>query len=172
MTFSIGHRARAACAIGVAALLLAACGDDDDEGDSASASRDGGVVSIRSVDGTDVLADTRGRTLYTADVEEGGRILCTDGCTSFWDPVPASAAESESASAALDVKFGVIERPEGGRQLTFMGIPLYRFTEEGPGQLEGDGFIDTFEGTRFEWLAATPGDDAESAGSSAPSSPY
>jgi predicted lipoprotein with Yx(FWY)xxD motif len=171
MTLTIRHTARAACAIAAAALLLAACGGDDD-GDSASAGgADGGVVSIRSVDGTDVLADARGRTLYTADVEEGGRILCTDGCTSFWDPGAASAAESESASAALDVDLGVIERPEGGRQLTYMGLPLYRFTEEGPGQLDGDGFVDVFEGTRFEWLAATAG-GAESAGSSAPSSPY
>jgi predicted lipoprotein with Yx(FWY)xxD motif len=173
MRLSIKQSAMVALAVAVAALAIAACGgDDDDEASSGGGGGGGGVVSIQSVDGTEVLADSSGRTLYTADVEKGGKILCVDGCTSFWDPVAASADESAAAAAALGVELGVVKRPEGGRQLTYMGLPLYRFTDEGPGELSGDGFVDDFGGTRFEWLAAAPGGEAGSTGSEAPSSPY
>ena len=83
----------AALAIGAAALLLACGGGDSNDNGSASAAGGGsGLVSIRSVDGTNVLADAEGRTLYNAEVEKG-RIRCTGACTSFWDPLDASAKQ-------------------------------------------------------------------------------
>ena len=109
---------------------------------------------MQSVDGTNVLADAEGRTLYTADVERSG-IRCTEACTSFWDPVDATANEAQSAAGDLDLDLGTVQRPGGERQLTFDGLPLYTFTEEGPRQLDGDGFVDDFQGTHFEWAAAT-----------------
>jgi predicted lipoprotein with Yx(FWY)xxD motif len=172
MRLSIKHSATSALAIGFAAVALAACGggDDGDDGNATAADARGGsgLVSIQSVDGTDVLADSEGRTLYSAEVEAGGEILCTEACASFWDPVEASASEADSAAAELDLDLGVVERPEGDRQLTFEGLPLYTFTEEGPGELDGDGFVDDFEGTHFEWAAATSGAGSDSAGSDAP----
>jgi predicted lipoprotein with Yx(FWY)xxD motif len=152
-----------ALAVGAAAVVLAACGDGADDGNATAA--DLGLVSVENVDGTNVLADADGRTLYTADVERG-KIRCSGACISFWEPVEASANEAESASAELGLDLGVVDRPfDGGRQLTFNGLPLYSFTEEGPGRLEGDGFEDDFKGTHFEWAAATTGDESRSAGS-------
>jgi predicted lipoprotein with Yx(FWY)xxD motif len=169
------HTVMGVLMLSLAAILLAACGggDDGDDGNATAADAGGGIVSVGNVDGTDVLVDSEGRTLYTAEVEQD-RILCTDACTSFWEPTGASANEAESASADLDLDFGVVSRPDGGEQLTFEGLPLYTFTEEDPGQLEGDGFVDDFEGTRFEWAAATAGSGSESTGSDGPSdiSPY
>jgi predicted lipoprotein with Yx(FWY)xxD motif len=174
MRLSIGQQLKAVLAIGVTALALAACGGDEDGGDATAADSGSGIASVQSVDGTDVLVDAQGRTLYTADVEMGGRILCTGPCTSSWDPVGASAEQAESAATELELDLGAVERPDGRKQLTLEGLPLYTFTEEGPGQLEGDGFVDDFEGTRFEWAAATAGAGSGSAGSDAPSagSPY
>ena len=87
-----------------------------------------------------------GLQLYTAEVEKA-RIQCTGACTSFWDSVDASAKQSKSASADLNLGLGVVKRPEGTDQLTLNGLPLCRFMEEGAGQLEGDGFVDDSEGT-------------------------
>jgi predicted lipoprotein with Yx(FWY)xxD motif len=173
MRRSITYSLTAALAVGVAALVLAACGggDDSDNGNATAAGSD--IVSMQNVDGTNVLVDSQGRTLYTADVEKAG-IRCTDGCTSFWEPVAASSSEAKSASADLDLDLGVVNRPDGDSQLTFKDLPLYTFTEEGPGQLDGDGFVDDFQGTHFEWAAATTGTQSAPSGSPAPSdsSPY
>ena len=162
-------------ALGAAALVLSACGSSDNDGGvnegAATASAGPGIVSIRVVDGTKVLADSDGRTLYTAEVEKR-RIRCVGACTSFWDPVPASARQSKSASADLGLDLGVVKRPDGVDQLTFKGLPLYRFTEEGAGQLEGDGFVDDFEGTHFEWAAAATDAGSPSSGSNAPDRNY
>jgi predicted lipoprotein with Yx(FWY)xxD motif len=176
MKLSIRSLLTVALAVGAAALVLAACGggDSDDKGNGTAADSGAGasLVSVEDVDDTNVLADSEGRTLYTADVETG-EIRCTGACTSFWKPVEASANEAESASADLDLDLGVVDRPGGGRQLTFKGLPLYSFTEEGPGQLDGDGFVDDFDGTRFEWAAATTGGGSGSTGSEPGySSPY
>jgi predicted lipoprotein with Yx(FWY)xxD motif len=174
MRLSITHSTTAALAVGAAALVLAACGGGEDDSNANQGAAGGsGIVSIESVDGTSVLVDSEGRTLYTADVEQGGRILCTDACTSFWDPISASAREADAVSTDLDLDLGVVSRPDGGRQLTFKGLPLYTFTDEAPGQLDGDGFVDDFQGTRFEWAAATTGGSG-SAGADAPGdiSPY
>jgi predicted lipoprotein with Yx(FWY)xxD motif len=149
--------------LGAAALLVAACGSSDDNSVASSAASAGGLVSVSTVDGTDVLADSAGKTLYTAPVEQDGKILCVDGCTSFWDPVLGTSADAEQAAGELDANLNVVKRPDGESQLTFDGLPLYTFAEEGSGKLEGDGFVDDFQGTRFEWRAA------RTSGTSAPS---
>lgn len=162
------HSLKLALAAGAVALAVAGCGGDDEE-NAGAAGASAGLVSVATVDGTDVLADADGRTLYTAPVERGGKILCVDACTAFWAPVAASPDDADSAGAELGADFGVVERPEGNRQLTLDGLPLYTFTDEGPGQLEGDGFVDDFQGTTFEWEAARAGEASESPGSNVPS---
>ena len=175
MRLSIKNPLMAFVAVGLAALLLAACGDSNDDNDNATAanaSTQSGVVSVRDVDGTDVLANAQGHTLYTADAEQNGNIKCTGTCTSFWDPVTASAKQAKSASDQLDVELGTVKRPDGAQQLTLEELPLYTFTEEGAGQLEGDGFVDDFNGTHFVWEAAGTGSSSASSGAPASSSPY
>lgn len=141
--------------IAAAALALGACGGDDDGSGASNASSDGtasaGGVPVQSIEGTDVLVDSNGQALYSADEEQGGKVLCTGGCTSIWKPVPAS----EGAGASSDLDLGEVDRPDGARQLTYMGAPLYTFAEEGPGKLTGDGVTDSFGGNSFTWHAAT-----------------
>jgi predicted lipoprotein with Yx(FWY)xxD motif len=155
MSRSFRHWALVLGVVVVAALGLAACGGDDDNG-SASATTGGGTasaggVSSQTIDGTDVLVDSDGQVLYSPDEEQGGKVLCTGSCTSIWKPVPAS----EGAGASSDLMLGDVDRPDGEKQLTYNGAPLYTFTEEGPGKLTGDGFKDSFGGTDFTWHAAT-----------------
>ena len=162
-----------ALAIGAAALGVVACGgSNEDMGASAGPSTAGssaGIVSVAHVDGSDVLADRAGRTLYTSDVEKGGEIRCVDACTSLWRPILASSADARKAAGELDMKLGVVTRPEGEQQLTLDGLPLYTFTEEDAGKLDGDGFVDDFQGRRFEWEAARTSGGSPSSGPSAPS---
>jgi predicted lipoprotein with Yx(FWY)xxD motif len=152
MRLSPKHTVVLSLAIG--ALALAACGDEEDGGD-ASASAGSSALSVVSVDGTDALADADGRTLYTADVEAGGEILCTRGCEAIWDPALGSDMDAQAAADDTGAEIGVVERPNGDSPLALDDTPLYAFTEEGPGELTGDGFADEFEGTPFVWSVAT-----------------
>ena len=174
MRLSIKNPLTALVAVGLAALLLAACGNSNDNNGTATAataSTGSGVVSVKNVDGSDVLTNSQGKTLYTADVEKGGQIMCTGSCNSIWAPAMATAQQAKSASSQLDVKLATIKRPDGGQQLTFKGTPLYSFTQEQAGELDGNGVADEFNGTHFVWTAATPsGSPAMSTPSS--SSPY
>jgi predicted lipoprotein with Yx(FWY)xxD motif len=144
----------ATLALVVTALALAACGDDDDDGDeTAAAASSTAPVATEDIDGTDVLVDPDGRALYVADQEQGGEVLCEASCAEIWDPLLLSELDADPAS--LGSGFADVERPDGGRQLTFEGAPLYSFTEEGPGELTGDGVVDSFDDTEFSWSAAT-----------------
>jgi predicted lipoprotein with Yx(FWY)xxD motif len=166
MRLPIRNTLAAALAIGAASLVLAACGG----GNTDTMHTGSGVVSVGNVDNTKVLTDSQGRTLYSANVEKGGRIMCTSGCVSFWKPVDSSSSQAKTAAADLNLDLGVVKRPGGQSQLTFDGKPLYSFTQEGPDQLKGDGFVDDFHGTQFTWTAAATG---RTQPSSAPTnSPY
>ena len=153
MRHSTVHIARATFAAGALALVVTGCGSDDGGSPSSSGTGDG-IVSVAAVDGNDALVDADGQTLYSADVEAAGQILCVDACTSFWEPIIATASEANEASAEIGKQFAVVDRPDGESQLTYKGLPLYTFAEEGPGELQGDGFTDDFQGTHFEWSAA------------------
>lgn len=159
----------------VAALGLAACGDDgDDNDDNASGGQDaaaatassGGAapVALGEIDGTKVLVDANGSALYSAEQEADGKVLCVGSCTAIWEPVAAGATGSIESDLAAAI--GTVERPDGTSQLTYDGVPLYRFTEEGPGQLTGDGVADSFDGASFTWQVASADEGSSDEGSS------
>jgi predicted lipoprotein with Yx(FWY)xxD motif len=148
-------------AAAAAALLVSGCGSGNSSG---AASTSGGsstaqTVSLRKVDGVgDVLVDAKGAALYSADQEEGGKVLCTGSCTSIWLPLTLSAgAAGPTASGALRAGLGTITRPDGATQVTFDGKPVYRFAEDGrPANVSGNGISDSFDGTAFTWHVARP----------------
>jgi predicted lipoprotein with Yx(FWY)xxD motif len=109
-----------------------------------------------------VLVDAQGAVLYTNDQDNGSKIACTGQCLTEWTPLSApSGGQPTSADSALQAKLGVTNG-----QVTFGGMPLYTFVEDGPGQATGDGFKDSFDGTTFTWTAATaPGGAPASSGS-------
>src|SRR3954447_9437195 len=134
----------------VAALALGACGGGG--GGDATRSSDGGAgtVAVRQLpDVGKVLVDSGGKALYTSDQERSGTIICTGGCTTFWKPLRPDTNTPAMVPAAG--KLGVIKRPDGGRQVTANGQPLYTFAEDSPGKVAGDGFTDDFDGHHFVW---------------------
>jgi hypothetical protein len=52
-------------------------------------------------------------------------------------------------------KLGTVRRPDGTRQLTAGGRPLYTFRPDAPGKASGNGVSDAFGGRRFTWRALT-----------------
>jgi predicted lipoprotein with Yx(FWY)xxD motif len=127
----------------IAALAVVACGDDDD--DSATAASTSGAT-VQMDGGT--LVDSDGAALYTSDQETDGMVRCVEACAEIWVPLTAT-----NPTAADDVsgKLGTVKRPDGARQVTLDGKPLYSFAEDSPGEVTGDGFKDSFDGRDFTW---------------------
>lgn len=154
----------------VAAVAIAACGGGSTGGDSATAATpamSGQTVSVKDVgDAGRVLVDSSGQALYASDQEAGGRIMCTDACLSFWKPLTINGGDPHGS---VPGKLGVVQRPDGTRQVTFDGRPVYSFTQEGAGEVTGDRFMDAFDGQQFTWnVVAIGGSDGSSmAGSNA-----
>ena len=98
--------------------------------------------------GSTVLTANNGLTLYSLSAEKNGRFICTGSCLKDWHPLVVAAGVKPAGPVAL----GTIKRPDGRRQVTFEGRPLYTFDSDSrKGEASGEGIKDV--GT---WHAATP----------------
>ena len=156
----------------MAAVAIAACGGGSDGNNSATAATpatSGQTVSVKDVgDAGRVLVDSSGQALYASDQEAVGRVMCTDACLSFWTPLTIKGGDPHGS---VPGKLGVITRPDGGRQVTFDGRPVYSFTQEGPGEVTGDGFMDAFDGQQFTWNVVAVGGSGGSSSAASNQSP-
>lgn len=150
-----------ATAVGLAAgaaVGLSACGSSNSSSSGSSgASKPAAAaetVSLKSVSGVgSVLVDSKGFALYSPTQERTGAIHCTASCTAVWIPLTLSqGVSSPTASSSLMSKLGTVMRPDGKKQVTFDGKPLYRFVPDGsPGKVTGNGASDQFGGRTFTW---------------------
>jgi predicted lipoprotein with Yx(FWY)xxD motif len=158
----------------ITSLTVAACGSSSSSSKSSSqagaasatsASASSGEATVKSAAnktlGSTVLVDSQGMTLYRLSGEENGKFICTSSaCTQVWHPLTATGTPSGTVGS-----LGTVTRPDGVKQVTYKGMPLYTFAgDRTPGEAKGQGIKDV--GT---WMAVTAG--ASSAASSAPSTP-
>lgn len=143
-----------------AAVLLSACSSAGStvpaSGGAAGASPSMLATGQISSIGT-VLTEPSGLTVYEAQQETGGKIMCTGSCLSFWSPVTVAKGVTPHGASAITGKLGTIKRPDNGAiQLTVNGHPLYTFRQDsGPGSATGNNFHDSFGGLHFTWHALT-----------------
>lgn len=98
--------------------------------------------------GKTVLTANNGLTLYSLSVEKHGNFICKGSCLKDWFPLVVAAGVKPAGPVAL----GIVKRPDGRRQVTFEGRPLYTFDGDSrKGQANGEGIKDV--GT---WHAASP----------------
>jgi predicted lipoprotein with Yx(FWY)xxD motif len=150
-----------------AVLALAACGGSSHDNAPAA----GTAIGVKSIGGVgDVLVDSAGKALYSSDVEADGKVRCTGACTSFWRPLTIDSSRPKAAADAG--KVGVVKRPDGARQVTVDGKPLYTFSEDAPGKVAGNGFSDDFGGRHFTWNAMLANGKASGSGGTARGNEY
>jgi predicted lipoprotein with Yx(FWY)xxD motif len=88
-----------------------------------------GVRTRPLPDGTPLLTDDKGMTLYTFARDTSSQSNCNDACAVQWPPL---------AAAPL---WTVITRTDGSKQWAYRGRPLYRWIKDGkPGDITGEGF--------------------------------
>lgn len=141
LTSSDPRTRRAALALLLAALVFAAVfmlvGPPRGE------ARAGATLQISTAQnatlGKRILVTTRGRTLYSLSAETHGRFICTGACTADWPPLILKGGAKPAGVSGL----GTIRRPDGRRQATYKGKPLYRFGMDAKkGDVNGEGFRD------------------------------
>jgi predicted lipoprotein with Yx(FWY)xxD motif len=104
-------------------------------------------ANSQAIGGT-VLTANNGLTLYSLSAETHGTFICTGSCLKTWFPLVVARGVKPTGPVAL----GTIKRPDGKRQVTFNGKPLYTFDGDSKkGDANGEGIKDV--GT---WHAATP----------------
>lgn len=95
-------------------------------------------VTISQQDG--VLTGADGRTLYANTVDTLTKITCVAACAALWPPVAGPATAGPGVDAA---KVGTTVRPDGTKQATYDGHPLYIFGQDkAAGDKKGEGIDD------------------------------
>ncbi|HSS56076.1 MAG TPA: hypothetical protein VLK79_15625 [Gaiellales bacterium] len=84
-----------------------------------------------------ILVDGHGKAIYVFTADKLGRSVCVGGCLQFWPIVPAPAILPTQLTG---ITLGALARPDGGRQLTVDGSPVYTFARDTrPGSIAGQG---------------------------------
>ena len=85
-----------------------------------------------------ILVDDQGRSLYLFEADKTSTSTCTTaGCVAEWPPLIASGAPHTGAGLAAQ-ELGTTTRPDGQRQVTYAGHPLYYFAgDTQPGATAG-----------------------------------
>ncbi|MGX1159273.1 putative lipoprotein with Yx(FWY)xxD motif [Arthrobacter sp. SLBN-100] len=78
----------------------------------------------------DIVVDAKGMSLYyfTKDVKDSGTSACTGGCLTAWPPLITTSATPKVEGVTGTV--GTITTPEGTKQVTLNGMPLYYFEKD------------------------------------------
>lgn len=97
-----------------------------------------------------IVVDSAGMSVYffTKDVKDSGTSACTGACLTAWPPVLTTAATP--AAEGVTGTLGTITTPDGAKQVTLNGLPLYYYQQDkNPGDILGQGVNDV-------WYLATP----------------
>jgi predicted lipoprotein with Yx(FWY)xxD motif len=77
------------------------------------------------------LVTSSGLTLYRNTTEKNGHIRCTGACAAAWPPLLVPTGNKLVAGPGVaQAKLGTTRRPDGKRQATYSGSPLYRFASD------------------------------------------
>ena len=142
-----------AAALTAAALLATGCSTGDATSPAALAqapprvkamplpAADGALVGPQPTSLGTVLVDGEGRTLYEFAGDSQNKSACTGACAQNWPFVPAPSPLPAFMPGVMGA-LGSTARPEGPKQLTIAGHPVYTFAGDvAPGQTNGQGKV-------------------------------
>jgi predicted lipoprotein with Yx(FWY)xxD motif len=90
----------------------------------------------KTIHGKSVLTNAQGMTLYWFAPDTSTASHCEGSCATYWPPVAGPATAGSGVSGTL----GTITRPDGTKQATYNGHPLYTYAgDSAPGQDKGNG---------------------------------
>jgi predicted lipoprotein with Yx(FWY)xxD motif len=115
-------------------------GDLDADADDQTA----GEVTIETAesDAGTHLVDGEGHAVYLSVLDGEDESTCTGDCAQLWHPVVVDG-EPEAGEGVDEDLLGTFEREDGDTQVTYDGMPLYRFVaDHEPGDTNGHELAD------------------------------
>lgn len=93
------------------------------------------------------LVNTAGQSIYFFSTDFAGTNTCSGGCEALWPIVSQNLTASDIGDGLQFSDFNIIDLPNGRKQTTYKGWPLYYYapivngvnTREGPGETKGEG---------------------------------
>jgi predicted lipoprotein with Yx(FWY)xxD motif len=144
-------------ALATLSLVMTACASKSATGSGGGGSSgSAGTIGVTNISGVGmVLTNSQGMTLYYLKTDNASKVTCTGSCAQSWPPSTVSGAVPAAGSGVTGT-LGTIDDPNGDKQLTYMGWPLYTYSgDSGPGQATG-------QGSGGVWFAMTSGGPAAS----------
>jgi predicted lipoprotein with Yx(FWY)xxD motif len=152
----------AACASSASTAGSSATSSAPAAGSSSSSA--GTTLKTTTINGTTVLTNSAGFTVYWFAIDTANKSNCTGSCVTYWPPVKGPATAGSGVTGTLST----ITRSDGTTQVTYDGHPLYTYVgDSAPGQNKGNG--QNLSGGL--WYEATPSGTAPATGTSASASP-
>jgi predicted lipoprotein with Yx(FWY)xxD motif len=92
------------------------------------------LVSLAAISGIpgQALVGSNGRTLYLFQADKNGTSACSGACAAAWPPDIVTGTP-QAGSGVNPSLLGTITRPDGTRQITYDGHPLYYFAADTAG---------------------------------------
>jgi predicted lipoprotein with Yx(FWY)xxD motif len=125
-------------------LVMSACASKSASGTGSGGGSAGtggsGSIATANISGIGtVLVNGQGFTLYYLMTDQHSTPTCTGSCASTWPPQMVSGSVPPAGSGVTGT-LGTVASPIGGKQLTYMGWPLYTYSgDSAPGQANGQG---------------------------------
>jgi predicted lipoprotein with Yx(FWY)xxD motif len=110
------------------------------------------VTTKHSKLGTVLAAGPKQMTVYLFEGDKSSGSACSGACTQVWPPVTTSG-EAKSGGSAMAADVGTITRPDGTKQVTYKGHPLYYFARDGD---KGDAYGQGVVGFGASWYVLAP----------------
>jgi predicted lipoprotein with Yx(FWY)xxD motif len=124
--------------IALLALLAPACGGSGGAGSTGGGgAHRAGTVSVRQSSLGKILVDASGRTLYLFERDRGAHSACSGACAAAWPPLTVKGQATAGDGTAMGL-IGTTRRPDGTREVTYGGHPLYLYAGDSrPGDTNG-----------------------------------
>lgn len=120
-------------AFGVGTWATAAAAADTSTAPNVMVAQNGKLGSI--------LTDNQGMTLYIFKKDKSGESVCSGPCVTKWPPLTVAEGMQPAAASGIPGTLGQIERQDDTYQVTYNGMPLYRYAGDSkPGDTNGQGF--------------------------------
>jgi predicted lipoprotein with Yx(FWY)xxD motif len=89
-------------------------------------------------------------TVYMFEADKGSHSSCAGTCASVWPPVTGAP---KAGAGAMASDLGTITRPDGTKQVTYKGHPLYLFAKD---KDDGDAYGEGVKAFGADWYVLAP----------------